>query len=109
MTLHAAKGLEFPVVFLPCLEEGILPSAGPLLSGRFAKTVDVEAERRLFSMGVARAKEALFMSYSSRRSLRGADVRLKMSRFLEHLPESFVTVSTLVSKTQHQEEQLNLL
>lgn len=109
LTLHAAKGLEFPVVFLPCLEEGILPSAGPLLSGRLDKTVDVEAERRLLYSGVARAREALFMSYAAKRRLRGADVRLKASRFLDHLPESLITVSTLVSKKQLQEEQLHLL
>lgn len=109
LTLHAAKGLEFPVVFLPCLEEGILPSAGPLLSGRLDKDIDVAGERRLLYTGVARAREALFMSYAAKRRLRGADVRLKASRFLDNLPESLVTVSTLVSKKQLQEEQLNLL
>ena len=69
----------------------------------------MEAERRLLYSGVVRAREALFMSYAAKRRLRGADVRLKASRFLDHLPESLITVSTLVSKKQLQEEQLHLL
>jgi len=75
MTLHAAKGLEFPLVFLVGLEEEIFPGKG---SGR-----DLEEERRLFYVGITRAKEKLCLSYARRRILYGRWQTQTPSRFLQ--------------------------
>jgi len=110
MSLHAAKGLEFPVVFMPCLEDGIIPYAGALLTGRAVRgsTLDVEEERRLAYVGFTRAKDALFLSFAQKRSLFGATLRLGGSRFLRGLPEEALHRSALVARSQRSEQQLNL-
>lgn len=77
MTLHAAKGLEFPTVFLPGIEDDSLPSWGAAKSGQTA----VEEERRLFYVGITRAKQRLTMTYCKRR---GSHKR-EPSRFLNGL------------------------
>jgi ATP-dependent DNA helicase Rep len=80
MTLHAAKGLEFPTVFLAGCEEELLPHranlAGPGL----------EEERRLAYVGITRARQRLFMSYARRRKRYGESLACEPSRFLEELP-----------------------
>lgn len=84
MTLHAAKGLEFDVVFLIGMEEGILPHARS-----FTKTEDsseLEEERRLVYVGFTRAKNKLFLSYCQERFLHGKVSRSKPSRFLKEIP-----------------------
>ncbi|MCF0248069.1 MAG: ATP-binding domain-containing protein, partial [Synergistes sp.] len=83
LTLHAAKGLEFPVVFLIGLEEGIFPNFRS-----FTGDSDVEEERRLCYVGMTRARERLFMSCASSRLLFGALQRNPMSRFLGEIPDS---------------------
>ncbi|PID33468.1 ATP-dependent DNA helicase PcrA [Candidatus Saccharibacteria bacterium] len=82
MTLHAAKGLEFPVVFLVGLEEGILPHARVFDSG---KPEDIEEERRLCYVGITRAREALFLSCASSRVQFGQSNYNLPSRFLEEM------------------------
>jgi DNA helicase-2/ATP-dependent DNA helicase PcrA len=80
MTLHAAKGLEFPVVFIVAVEHGILPHER---SRREAG--DVEEERRLMFVGMTRAKEELYLSHVTSREFRGTAVRAIPSQFLMEL------------------------
>ncbi|MDR2489450.1 MAG: UvrD-helicase domain-containing protein [Desulfovibrio sp.] len=113
VSLHAAKGLEFRVIFLPCLEDGLLPFAGyELLTGKLPeKSVrfDLEEEQRLFYVGITRAKDALYLSCAAKRLLYGRELRLKPSRFLACLPEELFSRSTLVARTRRKEHQLTLL
>ncbi len=113
MSLHAAKGLEFKAVFLPALEDGLVPFAGPqLLTGqveREGSSPDEEEERRLFYVGITRARESLFLSRAGKRRLYGRDLRLKASRFFAELPLEGLTRSALVEKHKREEKQLNLL
>ena len=80
MTLHAAKGLEFPIVFLVGLEEGILPHFKSLDS-----TADTEEERRLCYVGVTRAKQKLFLTTALRRTKFGSFNTTRPSRFLSEM------------------------
>lgn len=84
MTLHAAKGLEFPVVFLIGLEEGIFPSARAIELGGDGS---ISEERRLCYVGMTRAKERLYMSCAISRWLYNAPQRHPMSRFLGEIPD----------------------
>ncbi|PIP42845.1 MAG: DNA helicase II, partial [Deltaproteobacteria bacterium CG23_combo_of_CG06-09_8_20_14_all_60_8] len=88
MTLHAAKGLEFPVVFLPGLEEGLLPGA------RFGQTGDLEEERRLFYTGLTRARETVIMTAAAIRTMYGKSTRQVVSRFLSEIPGHLLTTVT---------------
>src|SRR5690606_14579724 len=81
MTLHSAKGLEFPLVFLAGLEEGLFPSGKSLEeSGR------LEEERRLAYVGITRARQKLVLSYAEARRIHGADMYGIPSRFLREIP-----------------------
>ncbi len=87
MTLHSAKGLEFPVVFITGLEEGLFP-----LSRSFDNIADLEEERRLFYVGATRAQEKLFISWAAVRLRYGESFNSLPSRFLKELnPESIET------------------
>jgi len=81
MTLHCAKGLEFPVVFIVGIEEGLLPHYR-----RGEEIEDMEEERRLFYVGMTRAKEKLFFSRAEERSTFGVGRANLASRFLDELP-----------------------
>jgi DNA helicase-2/ATP-dependent DNA helicase PcrA len=81
MTLHAAKGLEFPVVFIPGVEEGIFPHSRALFDGE-----QMEEERRLCYVGMTRAKERLFLLYANSRLLYGSTSHNPPSRFLLEIP-----------------------
>lgn len=87
MTLHAAKGLEFPVVFLAGLEEGVFPLARAAMSGDPA---DLEEERRLCYVGITRAEEQLFCTMAGSRTLFGVTTYNKPSRFLEDIPDELI-------------------
>ncbi len=88
MTLHAAKGLEFAVVFLVGLEEGILPHKRSLDE---ATQDALEEERRLAYVGITRARQKLYLVYSFRRSLYGTSNLTEPSRFLRDIPHHLVT------------------
>ncbi|MFQ5862600.1 MAG: ATP-dependent helicase [Candidatus Brocadiales bacterium] len=94
MTLHSAKGLEFPAVFICGLEEGLLPHAQSMQSES-----ELEEERRLFYVGITRAKEELIFSHAMRRSRFGTVVPSLPSRFLEELPKNIVTEEDKTSPT----------
>ncbi|UFP96401.1 UvrD-helicase domain-containing protein [Gloeobacter morelensis] len=83
MTLHAAKGLEFPVVFLGGLEDGLFPHFRAIQDGDSAA---IEEERRLCYVGITRAKERLFLSYAQARRLYGDRQPAIPSQFLKELP-----------------------
>lgn len=110
MSVHAAKGLEFAAVFLPALEDGILPFAGSdFLSGKpghLAGQMDEAEERRLFYVGLTRAKSRLYLSHAVRRELYGRKLMLKRSRFLDTLPLGGVRRLALRAHTVSQARQL---
>jgi ATP-dependent DNA helicase Rep len=81
MTMHAAKGLEFPHVFIAGFEEGILPHHASLEEDRLSE------ERRLAYVGITRAKKTLTLSFANRRKRQGEIVECEPSRFLSELPE----------------------
>jgi DNA helicase-2/ATP-dependent DNA helicase PcrA len=87
MTLHNAKGLEFPVVFICGLEEGLFPHASSL-----DDPAEMEEERRLFYVGLTRAKERAFLSTTSHRRRYGRGIGTVPSRFLEEVPKELVTI-----------------
>jgi len=82
MTLHSAKGLEFPAVFMTGLEEGVFPHARSM-----SDEEEVEEERRLCYVGLTRARERLYLSYALHRRIHGYGVG-EPSRFLREMPES---------------------
>jgi DNA helicase-2/ATP-dependent DNA helicase PcrA len=86
ITLHQAKGLEFPVVFIVGMEEGILPHIRS-----FDTPAQMEEERRLCYVGVTRAKQRLYLVRAFRRSLMGSSTLNRPSRFLEDIPRHLIT------------------
>ncbi|MEU9555193.1 DNA helicase PcrA [Streptomyces fumanus] len=86
MTLHTAKGLEFPVVFLTGMEDGVFPHLRAL-----GQTKELEEERRLAYVGITRARERLYLTRSTMRSAWGQPSYNPPSRFLEEIPAAHVT------------------
>lgn len=87
MTLHSAKGLEFPVVFLVGLEEGVFPHSRSLTSDH-----ELEEERRLCYVGMTRAREELHLFHAHRRSLYGQPSFSRPSRFLSEIPPELIAL-----------------
>lgn len=85
MTLHAAKGLEFPVVFIIGMEEGIFPHSRSLFDIN-----QLEEERRLAYVGITRAKEILYLTYANRRLFFGQNTTNPPSRFIIDIPENLL-------------------
>lgn len=85
MTLHAAKGLEFPVIFMIGLEEGLFPHSRALFDSS-----QMEEERRLAYVGITRAKNKLYLSFASRRLYFGQNVSNPPSRFIIDIPEELL-------------------
>ncbi|GCD78489.1 DNA helicase [Thermaurantimonas aggregans] len=84
MTLHLAKGLEFPVVFIPGMEEELFPSA-MMMNSR----ADLEEERRLFYVGITRAKKKLYLTFTHMRTRYGRTADCEPSRFLEEIDDEY--------------------
>ena len=95
MTIHSAKGLEFPVVFLSGMEEKLFPIARAIAS---MQDTQIEEERRLCYVGITRAKEELFMTMTNKRTLYGRTNHSVASRFIEELPEDRVERLNKVQK-----------
>jgi len=83
MTLHSAKGLEFPIVFIPGVEESLIPHEKSLYNQE-----NLEEERRLFYVGMTRAKQELYLTYAEERFLNGEYRHNEPSRFLDEIDES---------------------
>ena len=92
ITLHQAKGLEFPVVFIVGMEDGILPHVRS-----FDDPLQMEEERRLCYVGVTRAKKKVYLVRAFRRSLMGSSTVNKPSRFLQDIPPHLVSGGSLWS------------
>lgn len=86
MTLHAAKGLEFPTVFMIGMEEGLFPHSRSLMDKH-----ELEEERRLCYVGMTRAKEKLYLTYARRRLFFGTKTSSIVSRFIFELPEQVIS------------------
>lgn len=95
MTLHSAKGLEFPVVFIPGMERGIFPGIQSLYSAS-----EMEEERRLAYVGITRAKERLYLTHARTRMLYGSTSHNAPSPFLEEIPEGLVEEKRKVTLSQ---------
>jgi len=85
MTMHSAKGLEFPVVFLTGMEEGVFPSYQSI-----GEESEMEEERRLCYVGITRAKEKLFLTLAKSRTLFGNTTYNRQSRFIDEIPENLL-------------------
>jgi DNA helicase-2/ATP-dependent DNA helicase PcrA len=85
MTLHAAKGLEFPIVFLIGMEEGLFPHSRALM-----ELEEMEEERRLAYVGITRAKEKLYLSYAKQRTVWGNTGFQTRSRFIDEIPANLI-------------------
>ncbi|MFR2662366.1 MAG: DNA helicase PcrA [[Clostridium] scindens] len=99
MTLHSAKGLEFPHVYLAGLEDGIFPSYMTITAD---DPEEVEEERRLCYVGITRAEKALTLTCARRRMIRGETQYNKMSRFLKEIPMELLSTGAVFEKEKEE-------
>ena len=86
LTLHAAKGLEFPVIFMVGLEEGLLPFS----FGKELSVNELAEERRVFYVGMTRAKELLYLTHAAKRLRHGKVKEAEPSRFINDIEEKWL-------------------
>jgi DNA helicase-2/ATP-dependent DNA helicase PcrA len=98
MTLHSAKGLEFPVVFIPGMEDGIFPGNQSMLMEE-----ELQEERRLAYVGITRAKEKLYLLHASERMMFGMTQRNRVSRFTNEIPAELLEISSSFVRKQPQQ------
>ncbi|MGN0014063.1 MAG: ATP-dependent helicase [Candidatus Gastranaerophilaceae bacterium] len=103
MTLHSAKGLEFDVVFLAGLDEGIFPHSRSLNMGGHAADAEIEEERRLMYVGVTRARKRLFLTHAERRKMWGNYQFYNPSRFIAEIPAQLTNNVELSQKDYRKE------
>lgn len=112
MTMHAAKGLEFDTVFLPCLEDGIVPFAGAdMFLGQIdmdGKKNDLSEEKRILYVALTRAKRNLYLSMAVSRKIYGRQVNLKMSRFFTEMSLEGVHMTRGKIQKTRKEKKLRL-
>lgn len=104
MTLHSAKGLEFPRVYLAGMEDGIFPSYMTITAD---DPEEVEEERRLCYVGITRAEEELTLTCARRRMIRGETQYNKMSRFLKEIPMEYISTG-LTFHSENEEEPVRI-
>ncbi|MDP1722859.1 MAG: UvrD-helicase domain-containing protein [Candidatus Gottesmanbacteria bacterium] len=92
MTLHAAKGLEYQIVFMVGMEEGLFPHSRSIMDRE-----ELEEERRLCYVGITRAKERLYLTYANRRLYFGTRTQNMISRFLADIPEHAIDLSVSIT------------
>ena len=102
MTLHSAKGLEFPHVYLAGMEDGIFPSYMTITAD---DPEEVEEERRLCYVGITRAEEELTLTCARRRMIRGETQYNKMSRFLKEIPMELLSTGAVFQKPEPEEKR----
>ena len=90
MTMHAAKGLEFPVVFMVGMEESVFPHSRSIVD-----PIELEEERRLCYVGITRAKEKLFLTYCRNRTMYGSSQYNPISRFVSEIPEDLTSTNSV--------------
>ncbi len=95
MTLHSAKGLEFPYVFMSGMEDGLFPSYMTIVSD---DPLEIEEERRLCYVGITRAKKELSFSYAKSRMVHGTTQYNKVSRFVKEVPGELLSMSGIIEK-----------
>jgi len=100
MTLHSSKGLEFPVVFLVGMEEGLFPSYRSIGEQR-----ELEEERRLCYVGITRAKEYLYLTCAKQRTIFGSTSCNKISRFIEEIPKELLEGAEEIIKPNRVKEE----
>ncbi len=100
LTLHAAKGLEFPIVFITGLEEGILPHSRSVDDAE-----ELAEERRLFYVGLTRAKDQLYLSHAFRRTIFGDSSVSTPSRFIKELPSKLVVGGSAKKRRQRSKQR----
>ena len=102
MTMHASKGLEFDVIFLPGWEEGLFPHQKSLEE---KGEKGLEEERRLAYVGITRAKKKAFISFSMNRFYQGDWMDSMASRFVDELPEKYIEKNIFNDQNEHQENE----
>lgn len=103
MTLHSAKGLEFPVVFIVGMEEGLFPHSRSLLDSS-----QLEEERRLCYVGITRAKTKLYLTYTRQRLYFGQRTNNLVSRFLSDIPQNLVTSNALFKDSDNFQDDVSI-
>lgn len=103
MTIHASKGLEFPVIFLVGMEEGLFPHSRSMLNPS-----EMEEERRLAYVGITRAKERLYLTYTVSRLYFGQRSHNLVSRFLGNIPENLLDQKLYRPKKRFEEDVYNV-
>ncbi|GAB1410143.1 UvrD-helicase domain-containing protein [Desulfovibrionales bacterium] len=111
MTMHAAKGLEFDAVFLPALEEGLMPFLGmDALLGKTGQglSVDMDEERRLLYVAMTRARRHVFISAAHTRTIFGSSHVFGLSSFIRALPAEYLTASRITPQVRQTERHASL-